>query len=122
MSGVVVTPVDEFEAWRRQGERKLQQLVNYREGAEQRLHSARKELDAIDAAISVLSQLLAPGVSPLQHRVTELYVVIRFEDGSEREFHSSEWRTVLSVFTYAAELIAEKQRTRHQVIGDPEVT
>lgn len=48
-------------------------------------------------------------------------VVVRFDDGSEREVSSSEWRTVLSVFSYAAQLIAEKLHKRPEVIGDGSV-
>lgn len=54
----IVTPVDQFDSWKREGERRRGELVNYREGAVERLDDAQKELAAIDAALLQLDALL----------------------------------------------------------------
>ncbi|HYC44507.1 MAG TPA: hypothetical protein VED01_03385 [Burkholderiales bacterium] len=82
-----VTPVHEFDGWKREGERKLQQLVSYREGAEQRLQDAREELAKVDAAIAELSELLTPGASPLHHRVTQLEALLLAAHGDFSPLH-----------------------------------
>lgn len=55
---VTVTPLDQFDHWRRDGERKLQELISYREGAQDRLASAQAELARVDAAIDAVSLML----------------------------------------------------------------
>jgi hypothetical protein len=54
----VVTPVDEFDGWKREGARRRQELLSFREGACERLAEAQSELNAIDAALAELERLL----------------------------------------------------------------
>jgi hypothetical protein len=58
--GKPVTPVDEFTRWKRDGERRLEQLNSYRDTVEERFRAARAELEATDAAISELLATLTP--------------------------------------------------------------
>jgi hypothetical protein len=53
-----VTPVDQFNMWKNEAERRRGELVSYRDGAVDRLERAQKELAAIDAALLALDALL----------------------------------------------------------------
>lgn len=58
MANQPLTPVDQYNSWRREGERRRGELANYRDGAVARLDAARDELAAIDAALLQLDALL----------------------------------------------------------------